>query len=206
MKLYLSSIGIPDPDKLAELIGKPLAGLSVALIPNAKDYFVDRARNFVVANRIALFESLGMKVSIVDLRDYKDGAPLKGALSHFDLIWAMGGNTFMLRYQMRRAGFDAIIQGLLEAGVIYGGDSAGALVAGSSIGGINLETSDEPAFADEVVEDGLKLVPYVIVPHTDNPEFAEVMESVDARTDQEQIIRLRDDQAVVFTNGDHQIV
>ncbi len=206
MKLYLSSIDIPTPDDLAELIGKPLADVSVALVPNAKDYYSDRARNFIIDKRVALFESLGMKVTVVDLREFDDSASLKQTLSRYDLIWAGGGNTFMLRYEMRRSGFESIIQELLKNGIVYGGDSAGALVAGASLGGINLEAADEPEFAEEVIEEGLKLAPYTIIPHVDNAEFNEVMVAVEARADQDKLIKLKDSQAVIFNDNDFEII
>lgn len=206
MKLYLSSIDIPTLADLSGLVGKPLSEVTVALIPNAKDYYAGRAWDFTIKQRVALFESLGMKVKIVDLRDYNDQATLKQQLESCDLVWAIGGNTYMLRYQMQRSGFDTVIKDLLASGVAYGGDSAGALVAGTSIGGINLESSDEPQFAEKVVEDGLNLVPYIIVPHVDNAEFNEVMKVVEARPDQDRIIRLKDSQAVIFDDNDHRIV
>lgn len=180
---------------------------SVAFIPNAKDYFVQRARDYVLGERIQSFKALGLEVTSVDLRDFSNGASLKSHLAEHDLIWVMSGNTFMLRYEMRRSGFEAIIGDLLSAGIVYGGDSAGALVAGESIGGINLESADTPEFAEEVIEDGLGLVPYVIVPHVDNPEFAEVMKVVEQRPDRaEKLIELKDSQAVVFDDYRHRIV
>ena len=60
--------------------------------------------------------------------------------------------------------------------------------------------------AEKVVEDGLNLVPYIIVPHVDNAEFNEVMKVVEARPDQDRIIRLKDSQAVIFDDNDHRIV
>ncbi len=205
MKLYLSSIDIPTPDDLVELLGKSLSGTTVALIPNAKDYYVERAWNFVIGQRIKLFESLGMTVTTVDLRKYNDGAVLEGVLASQDLIWAMGGNTFILRYEMRRSGFEEVIQQLLKKGIVYGGDSAGALVAGISIGGLNIESADEPQFAEKVIEDGLGFAPYIIVPHVDNAEFEEVMKTVEARPDQDKIIKLKDSQAVIFNNSNYRI-
>jgi dipeptidase E len=206
MKLYLSSIDVPTPSDLSGLLGKALAETTVVLIPNAKDYYAGRAWDFTIGQRVSLLESLGMKVKAVDLRDYNSADILKQQFESCDLIWAMGGNTFMLRHQMRRSGFDDIIEDLAERGVVYGGDSAGALVAGVSIGGINLESSDEPQFAEEIIEDGLGLVPYIIVPHVDNAEFTEVMKMVDARSDQGKIIRLKDSQAVIFNDKDYKVV
>lgn len=66
-----------------------------------------------------------------------------------------GGNTFSLRYEMKRSGFEGAIRQLLDDGIVYGGDSARALVAGLSIAGI--ESVDRPEFAEEIINEGLGL-------------------------------------------------
>lgn len=202
MKLYLSSYRIPTPDDLARLIGKNFADTKAALIPNAQDYYAGRARAFKINNLVVAYETLGMNVDIVDLRDFDSAEKLKSALASYDLLWAMGGNTFCLRYEMRRSGFDNAILDLLKKGVVFAGDSAGALVAGTSIGGI--ETADEPAYAEQVIKEGLNLVPYVILPHVDNPEFSEAVRMVKSSNQAKVgLIELEDSQAVLFNDGRH---
>lgn len=203
MKLYLSSIGIPAPEELVDLLGKPFSKTTVALIPNAKDYYSKRAWDFTINSRIEYMKSLGFKIEVVDLKDYTESA-LKNKLSNYDLIWAMGGNTFMLRYEMKRSGLDKIIQDLLNQGIIYGGDSAGALVAGLSINGI--EAADEPGFAEEVINKGMGIVSFSILPHADNSEFSEVLPTFNELHKDEEIIELNDSQAVIFENGTHRII
>lgn len=110
----------------------------------------------------------------------------------------------MLRYEMRRSKFDKIIKGLLEEGKVYGGDSAGALVAGVSIAGVELV--DEPSFAEELVEEGLNLVPCVIFPHVDDLEFASILPSFKNLHDGRDVITLKDSQAVVFNEAEYVIV
>jgi dipeptidase E len=202
MKLYLSSIRIPAPEELSKLIGKPLADVSVALIPNAKDYYTKRPRDFTINDLVTYMQRLGLTVDVIDLQGYTDSQKLQSDLASHDLVWAMGGNTFMLRYEMRRSGFDQIIGDLLAEGMVYGGDSAGALIAGPSIAGV--ESADEPAFAEEIINDGLNLVPFVIMPHIDNPEFADVMPVV--RDLHKNMIELKDSQAVIFDGDKHWIV
>lgn len=205
MKLYLSSIRIPAPDDLSKLVGKPLEDISIALIANAKDYYTRRPRDFAVNDLVRYMKRLGLKVTLVDLREYSDGETLKKELVDHDLIWAMGGNTYMLRYEMRRSGFEDCIKDLLNAGVVYAGDSAGALVAGLSIAGI--ESADEPEFAEEIIEEGLNLVPFVILPHVDNPEFINVLPIVRGlRKRKDDLIELKDSQAVLFDGDTHWIV
>lgn len=204
MKLYLSSIRIPVPDELLRLLGKPLTDVSVALIPNAKDYYSERARNFKVDDLVVYMGQLGFKVTVIDLRGYSDGTVLKQKLAAYDLVWAMGGNTFVLRYEMKRSGFDEAIRFLLEEGIVYGGDSAGALVAGLSLAGI--ESADEPEFAEELIKDGIGLVPFHILPHVDNPEFADVLPAFRALHEGKNIIELKDSQAVIFEDNVHRVV
>lgn len=205
MKLYLSSYRIPTPDDLSKLLGKKsLQGVSVALIPNAKDYYIKRARDFKVGELVHYMTLLGMKVDIVDLQNYDSPALLKEKLAPFDLVWAMGGNTYMLRYEMQRSGFEKIIKGLLDSGVAYGGDSAGALVAGQSIAGVEL--ADEPEFAEELIGEGLNLVPFVILPHVDNPAFAQVMPKFKELHKGKSIIELKDSQAVIFEDDEYRVV
>jgi dipeptidase E len=205
MKLYLSSIGIPTPEDLVSLLGKPLDHASAVLIPNAKDYYSERAWNVKVNGAATYMKDLGFKVTIADLRLYIDAATLKEDLQGHDLIWGLGGNTFVLRYEMRRSGFDKIIVDLLKQGVVYGGESAGALVAGLSIAGI--ESADNPAFTAEVITEGLGFVPYVVLPHTDNPEFGDVIPTVrDLQEGKRDIIGLKDNQAIIFEDSKHEIV
>ena len=205
MKLYLSSIGIPTPEELAALLGKSFDKTTVALIPNAKDYYSKRAWDFTINSRIEYMKSLGFNIETVDLKNYTEGSTLKDKLSNYDLIWAMGGNTFMLRYEMQRSHFDEIIRDLLDQGIVYGGDSAGALVAGLSINGI--EAADEPGFAEEVINNGTGIVPFSILPHTDNSEFLEVVPTFKELHQDEEIIELSDSQAVIFENdGTHRII
>lgn len=205
MKLYLSSYRIPTPNDLARLLGKSLGEISVALIPNAKDYYIERARNFKVGDLVEYMQQLGLKVEVVDLRDNNDAIALKEKLAGHDLIWAMGGNTYILRYEMRRSGFEKVIGELLDKGVVYGGDSAGALVAGASIAGV--ESADEPEFAEGVIEEGLKLVPFAILPHVDNPEFTDVLPIFrNIHEGKNEIIELKDSEAAIFDNTGHRIV
>ena len=203
MKLYLSSYRIPTPKDLERLLAKPLQDTSVALISNAKDYYAKRARDFTVNDLVKYMEQLGLKVDVIDLRDYDDADTVKQKLLGYDLIWAMGGNTYMLRYEMQRSGFDQIITELLESGIVYGGDSAGALVAGQSIAGV--ESADEPKFAEKYITDGLNLIPYVVLPHIDNPEFTDVLPSFKKKHQDKEIIELKDSQAVIFKDSDHHI-
>lgn len=106
---------------------------------------------------------------------------------------------------MKRSGFKKIIRELLDEGVVYRGDSAGALVAGMSIAGI--ESADKPQFAEEVINDGLKLVPFLFLLHVDSPEYAHVIPVFkNLHQSSDAIIELKDSQAFIVDGDLYRIV
>jgi hypothetical protein len=48
-------------------------------------------------------------------------------------------------------------------------------------------------------------VPFVILPHVDNPEFADVLPIFRAKHKDTKIIELKDSQAIIFDDGKHRI-
>lgn len=200
MKLYLSSYRVPTPSDLFALIGKRPDQTKVAIIPNAKDYYAEKPRAMKTQDVVDYFSELGVSAEVVDLNDYSNPNVLKEKLKTYDLVWVNGGNTFMLRHQLRRSGFEKVIAELIESGVVYGGESAGALVAGNSLKGI--EDADEARFADELIWDGLALVDKFVLPHVGNsPYGAGIDKAREAHSDDPTLVELTDTQAYVV-NGD----
>lgn len=179
MRLYLSS------ERLGERAGALLAmvnGKRVAIIANGYDNCTPMGRDLYrseVYDPIAEFQSLGLEPEELDLRAYfGDPESLRQRLAAFDLVWVMGGNSFVLRRAMRSSGFDTVIRDLLEADAIaYGGYAAGAVVAGPNLRG--LELMDDPwelpdGYDEPLIWHGLGLTPFAIVPHyrSRHPEAA----------------------------------
>ena len=170
MRLYLSS------ERLGERAGALLAminGPRVAVIANGYDACADAARDIYrdeVHDPLAEFRALGLEPVGLDLRaHFGDPQSLRHRLNRYDLVWVMGGNSFVLRRAMRQSGFDAVIRDLLEADAIaYGGYAAGAVVAGPTLRGLELmdDPWELPAGYDEpLIWHGLGLTPFSIVPH-----------------------------------------
>lgn len=203
MKLYLCSYRIQLPEALAGLLGKPLSDTTVAVIPNAGDYYIQRAKQYKIGQIHEHLKGHGLQPETVDLQDFSDGQKLLEKLKSFDMVWVSGGNTFCLRYEMQRSGFDDIVNELLEH-VVYAGESAGAVVAGTSLKGI--EAADIPEFAEAVIEDGLSLVPKFILPHADNERFAEANEVARQIHAADQTILLNDNQAYVVDGESKRVV
>lgn len=196
MKLYLSSYRVPTPEDLQRLIGEAPSDAKLAFIPNAKDYYAELARNFKINETMKDFKTLGYAPQVVDLRDYDDAEKLRRVLLEYDAVWVLGGNTFCLLHEMWRSGLANIIKELVEGGLVYGGESAGAVVAGTDAHGV--EFADEPGFAETVKYDGLNLVPNFILPHVDNVQYKEAVKSIrEKRKHDTSIIALNDNQACI---------
>lgn len=206
MKLYLSSYNFGD--RVSELVDALLKGARVAVISNALDNIPAEQRAVyarTVFDPIAAFRDLGFEAYDLDLRAYFGRtADLDSALSGASLVFAIGGNAFLLRRAMRQSGFDDVIKRRLISGdIVYGGWSAGACVAGPDLRGIDL--MDEPHLIAEgydapVVWEGLGLLDYCIVPHyrSDHGESAAADEAVAKRLELNLPLRtLRDGQVVI---------
>jgi dipeptidase E len=179
MRLYLSSERLGE--RAGALLGM-LSGSRVAIIANGYDNCSAMTRNRYraeVYDPVAEFASLGLDAHELDLRaHFGDPHSLRQRLAAYDLVWAMGGNSFILRRAMKSSGFDHVIRDLLEADAIaYGGYAAGAVVAGPSLRG--LELMDDPwelpeGYDEPLIWSGLGLTPFAIVPHfrSRHPEAA----------------------------------
>jgi dipeptidase E len=171
MKLYLSSFRMGERfDDLVSVLGR---GAKVAVVSNALDYIPADARRAYGETGFdaqRAFIERGLDAFDLDLRSHFDETrTLKDALADVRLVWAVGGNAFLLRRAMRQSGLDRWLPSRVQDGtLIYGGWSAGAVVAGPDLDGIEL--MDDPAVTAEgyetaVVREGLGLVDFTIVPH-----------------------------------------
>lgn len=205
MKLYLTSYRVPDAGALFDLVGKKPADIRTAVIPNAKDYYAERARAVKIRDVTDYLQNLRLQVEVVDLRDFSSADALIEALKGVDLIWVMGGNTFCLMHEIYRSGFDRALPELLRQGVVYGGESAGGLAVGTSLKGI--EKADNPEFAESVNYDGLGVVPYFVLPHVDDENFAEdVKASRRAHPNSKKRLELTNAQAAIFDGDSMRVV
>lgn len=208
MRLYLSSYRIGDrAGSLLALLG---SGKKAAIISNALDNISSTARSIYrdeVYDPHRELASLGLLTEELDLRRYFGHAEaLEAKLGEFDLVWVMGGNAFVLRRAMKQSGFDDVITGMLERDeIVYGGFSAGAVVAAPTLRGIELidDPAEVPAGYDpETVWDGLGLIDYAIVPHfrSPHPESAAAERAVRHMMSRGMRYRaLRDGEVIVWT-------
>jgi dipeptidase E len=111
-----------------------------AVIANSIDFAEGADRSTGVAREVTDLESLGFNVDELDLRQsFERHDDLATKLAGYGLVWARGGNSFLLRQAMQRSGFDlAIRQRLTDDEFVYAGYSAGIVVLAPSLRGLEL--------------------------------------------------------------------
>ena len=107
MKLFLSSIGIPDKDIFMSLF-ETTDNLSVALIQNAQSEYTEFRKVIELEATKNLFNKLGFRYTLIDLNEL-DKEELKDSLSRHSAVWFMGGNTFVLNYCIEKSGLHLFI-------------------------------------------------------------------------------------------------
>ncbi|OGD63942.1 hypothetical protein A3A71_01865 [Candidatus Berkelbacteria bacterium RIFCSPLOWO2_01_FULL_50_28] len=207
MKLFLSSLAVPKSQtvEFLSLVGKPASEIRLALIENAADVYPEERKSFIERDRSMLKET-GVQITRVDLNKFNGPEEVRQALQGFDVIWLGGGNAYYLRWVLKKSGFDQVIRSLLESGTVYGGGSAGAIVAGPTLKHFDL--ADEPEKAPELIEGGLSLTDKVIIPHWGHSRFGEPTRQIkELFSDGEfQTIEITDEQAVVINADEVKII
>jgi dipeptidase E len=208
MRLYLSSYGLGEnPSALVDLVG---GAARAAVIFNARDaYRSERLKN--QEQEFAALRALGFSCEELDLRSYFGATDaLRERLLAYDLVFAVGGNTFVLARAMTESGFGAAIREQLDAdSIVYGGYSAGACVVGPDLDGCHL--IDEPdavaeGYSADVRPEALGWVPWRIVPHwRSEHEESPLAELAVAHLLEAGLPfqTLRDGQAFVVNDRDH---
>lgn len=167
MKLYLSSLGFPDTEQYRSLFAADKN--EVVVIPTACNG-QPQQQQYLDA-RTQELRGMGFTVSTIDLAEFANKKDvLAERLANAHGAWVLGGNTFTLNYWLHTSGFTELLPSMLKSGFVYGGESAGGLVAGTTLHGI--EYMDDPTEAPKVIWDGMGFVDYGILPHKGNAEYA----------------------------------
>jgi dipeptidase E len=145
-------------------------GRTVCIIATGWDTYPAERKATELDHILSKFNELGFVPSQFDLTTATKDS-IRTALTGKTLVWVMAGNTFYLNFHLHKSGFAEIIKELVTGGLVYGGESAGAVVAGRTIHGA--EKVDDPKEAPEVIWQGLGLVDHGILPHADWEKYRE---------------------------------
>ncbi|MBU1131316.1 Type 1 glutamine amidotransferase-like domain-containing protein [Patescibacteria group bacterium] len=124
-KIFLGSNGTFINKNIAKAVGKPAKEIKLAYITTASKGVSNTG--YIEANKKMMAE-LGINYQEIDIEG-KTSLELWNMLEHKDAVYLSGGNTFYLLKAARESGFVKVIKDLIEKGVVYLGESAGAYLA-----------------------------------------------------------------------------
>ena len=122
-ELFLSS-SFKDVATIFADFKQDLKGKTVTFIPTAS--IVEKVVFYVASGKKAL-EKLGLKVDILEIST-AESEEINTKLRNNDFIYVTGGNTFFLLQELKRTGADKILTEEVNAGKVYIGESAGAMI------------------------------------------------------------------------------
>lgn len=223
MRLFLASQDLGNYAYiLQEMVGKKRHAF---VISNARDYYNDEEKiASSVDKTIVNLGKIGIKAERLDLRPYfNKQSELEKLITEKDpgLIFSIGGNVICLATAIHASGLDKIIRkGLIEDKFIYGGYSAGSMVAADNLSlyQFRVQAEDEqPSYnIPDVTREIYQLKPHkqglgllsqqYIIPHMDRADHIDMMLKRITQIKQagEETIRLNDtDVFVIDGNSAH---
>ena len=204
MKLYLASKHVQFPKELVSLVGSSdPKQVRAKLVVNAFDNYPEDRRQKHVSELQESLSKTRFSIDSLDLREYINRrADLVELLKKSDFLWISGGNIFSLRYLLRECGLDKSLATLINNGLVYGGDSAGAAVIGPDLHGLDL--LDDVSEAPELIYTGLNITSFIILPHWGNERYQKEIANSKAELEKynDEIITISDSQ-VCIVDGDH---
>ncbi|MEO7858873.1 MAG: peptidase E [Nitrospirales bacterium] len=175
MKYLLTSAGIKNTsihNALVDLLGKPIAESSALCIPTAIYPFSvgpSMAYRFISGSTANPLTELGWKslgvlelTALPSIKRENWVAPVEET----DALLVNGGDVLYLCRWMRESGLADLLPSLRET--VYVGVSAGSMVTAPIFG----ETYDDPN-TPFVIDKGLGLVPFALLPHVDHERHPE---------------------------------
>lgn len=207
MKLVLASQGFTTEEianKTAELVGKPLKDVNVAVINEAYVAINSvRDQKWIIDELSQLTQYVKGIISFVNLRAY-DTNELRERVSFADMIYIVGGKQAILPKLFKETGFDELLLEFSANKVVFG-TSAGANVLGRQIEDKSYWLDQYGEYEEFLQFPTLGLVDFNILPHferEDHPKRNRERLGSLLKSHQFPLYGLTDTQAVFYNNGD----
>lgn len=207
MKIVLASQGFTTSEiaeKTADLAGKPLSQLNVAII-NEAYVTIDQGRDqkWMINELSQIAKHAKGIIAFINLRAY-NATELKKRIEFADIIYIVGGKQIVLPELFKQSGFDTILVEAANEKVIFG-TSAGANVLGKQIEDKNYWQDQYGSYEEFLAEPSLGLVEFNILPHferEDHPKRNKEILTPLLKDHPFPLYGVTDTQAVFFDDGE----
>lgn len=159
---------------------------------NVEEYtaYIDEAR--------AVFADLQFEVEVLDIAEAREDV-VREKISQTPCLYISGGNTFYLLQELKKKNLLPLIRERIQQGMVYLGESAGAIIASRDI--FYNHIMDDKNLAPGLTEySALSMVDFFVLPHWKEFPFEESSQQTAAAYDgQLKLLKLTNQQAVLVT-------
>ena len=195
MKLFLTSY-LAGTKELVQNFLTQNNVQKILFIPTAAN--VEEYRGYVDEGIAALKEN-GYDVTVLDVATAPHSKSVQ-VIKNSGCLCISGGNTFYLLQELKRNGLLDLIKQRVQDGMLYIGESAGAIIACPDIS--YNQIMDDKAVATELTNySGMGLVDYYVLPHNGEFPFVETTaQTIKVYGEKINLVPLNNSQAVVVEN------
>lgn len=179
------------------LVGKTVTFVPTAALPDKLDFHVEYSKK--------LLSKMGL---IVDELEISTAAPLDivNKLENNDYIYVTGGNTFFLLPEMNKSGAGNLIQTQINAGKLFIGESAGAILLAPDIE--YAKDTDNPLAAPQLKSfEALNMIDFYPVPHYKDDSLKDAVEiTISKYGTKLPLVPFSNSQAILVKGKEKQVV
>ena len=192
-QLFLCSYFAGVKSLFKQYASKKQLGKHVLFIPTSGN--VEEYRGYI-DEALQTFADLGFQVEILDISAC-DRETAQAKIFQSKLLYVSGGNTFYLLQELKKKQLLSLIKEQIADGMVYVGESAGAIITAKDIDYNKL--MDDKSVAEELSNtEGLNEVDFYVLPHLGEEPFVEsAQDTLDTYSDQLYLLSLNNRQAVL---------
>lgn len=191
----VSQIFIDSNDE--KLAGKTVTFIPTAALPDKLDFHIKYSKE--------LLTEMGLVVDELEISTATHSDIVK-KLKNNDYIYVTGGNTFFLLQEMNRTGAGSLIKTQINAGKLFIGESAGAVVLAPDIE-YSKETDNPLAAPLLKTFEALNVIDFYPVPHYQDESLMDAVERIISKYGAElPLVPFSNSQAILVMGKEKRII
>lgn len=192
-QLFLCSYFAGIRDLFRQYASEKQLGKQVLFIPTAGN--VEEYRGYI-DEALQSFANLGFQVEVLDI-SFCDRETAQAKIFQSKLLYIAGGNSFYLLQELKKKHLLSLIREQIADGMVYVGESAGAIITAEDIDYSKL--MDDKGVAGELSDTAaLNEVDFYVLPHVGEEPFVESAQAIlDTYEDKLNLLPLSNRQAVL---------
>ena len=201
-QLFLCSYFAGVKELFRQYASEKQLGNQVLFIPTAGN--VEEYRGYI-DEALQTFEDLGFQVEVLDISAC-DRETAQAKIFQSKLLYVSGGNTFYLLQELKKKHLLSLIKEQIADGMVYVGESAGAVITAENIDYIRLMDDKEVAgeLSDTVA---LHEADFYLLPHVGEEPFAESAQAIlNTYGDKLNLLPLNNRQAVLVEDEEVKVL